>query len=209
MRVVLPFLAWSSAVIGIALCGWLTAQAPAGAAVGDVDARFEAFRDVCIEDRHNYVALQARALAEGWQPAGHSDHPELEAMLGRSAALELADDEGASLESYGKPVGSIKAYLVLTQLLSEQIDLVGCFFYDFAAVAPLDPAAVSEWIGNMPDDTVDQPDVIVGHSWNAPESLPGTWDVYLAFLPDGSAAAEETGFSGIVLKITSVDPKEE
>ncbi len=200
-------------VFGIALCGWFALAErgiKASAAVEPVvDVRFEAFRDVCVDDRHDYAALQIRVLAEGWRPAGARDHPELEALLGRSAALELAGDAGASLESYGKPVGTTNAYLVLTHLVSEQIDLVGCFLYDFAAAEPIDPDIISAWIGAAPSDTVDQPDVIIGHSWNAPESLPGTWDVYLAFLPEGSAAAAEAGVSGIGLRITWGDREEE
>ena len=40
-------------------------------------------------------------------------------------------------------------------------------------------------------------------SLETPKTLPGTWDVYATYIAEGGAGAKDTGFSGLVIKITS------
>ncbi len=179
------------------------------AAEASTDPRVDAFRATCVPDRRNYDALKTRALAEGWAPVGTGVNAELDAMMQRAAEAELEPDMTALLESYSAVVGGEQAFLVLTYLGGEPVDLVGCYLYDFAATGPIDPTILSDWLGAPPSDSVDEPSVIVGYTWENPDLLPGAWDVYLAYLPNGGAASEFAGFSGVLIKITSVDPKEE
>ena len=177
-------------------------------AAAATDPRIEAFRDACIADRQDYAALKQRALAEGWTPARPGMDAELDALLAESATVELDPGMSAMLETYLKTVAGGEAFLVLTYFESEQANLVSCYVYDFTATEPIAPDAISDWLGAPPSDVVDQPSVIIGYTWGTPERLPGTWDVYLAFLPEGGAASVMTGFSGLLIKITSIDPKE-
>ena len=179
------------------------------AAEAMTDPRVDAFRAACIPDRQNYEGLKARALAEGWAPVRAGVNAELDAMLGRSEAVEFEPGMDAALASYAARVAGGDAYLILTSVTSEPIDLIGCYLYDFAATEPIPPEVVSEWLGAPPSETVDEPSVIVGQTWETPALLPGAWDVYLAYLPEGGGASDFAGFSGVLIKITSVHPKEE
>ncbi|WP_421724884.1 hypothetical protein [Bauldia sp.] len=201
MRAVWVFIVWLGASPAPALAQ-TTPSAPE-------DHRIAAFRSVCIEDRHSYRALQARAVSEEWQLVARDHHPELAALLERSEALDLDEDMDSRLASYGRSFGSATLYLLLTRLESAPVTLVSCYVYDFEATGPIAPAPVSDWLGISPTDTIDQPGVIVGHTWAAPEALPGTWDIFLSYVPDDGPAADETGFSGIVLKITAIEPRED
>lgn len=178
------------------------------AAAAATDPRIDAFRETCIADRQDYDALKEHALAEGWAPAGAGVDAELDALLAESATIELDPGMSAMLESYLKTVAGGDTYLVLTYFESEQANLVSCYVYDFTATAPIAPDAITDWLGAPPSDVVDQPSVIIGYTWSAPERLPGTWDVFLTFLPEGGPASAMTGFSGLLIKITSIDPKE-
>lgn len=179
------------------------------AAEAATDPRIDAFRATCVPDRQNYEALKLRALEQGWAPVRAGVNDELDAMLGRSAETVFEPGMDASLASYAATVAGGEAYLVLTSVTGEPIDLVGCYLYDFAANVPIEPDIVTEWLGAPPTDAINEPAVIVGYTWETPASLPGTWDVYLAFLPEGGGASEFAGFSGVLIKITSVEPKEE
>ncbi|MCB1486414.1 MAG: hypothetical protein KDJ88_03030 [Bauldia sp.] len=181
----------------------------ASAAGAATDPRVEAFRSACIEDRQDFEALKHRALTEGWAPVHAGVNAELDAMMERAAEAEFDPGTTALLESYLKAVAGNDAFLVLTSLASPQVDIVGCYVYDFEATAPIPPSVISDWLGVPPSDTIDEPEIIIGYTWETPEQLPGTWDIYLAYLPEGGGASHIAGFSGVLIKITSVDPKEE
>ena len=84
-----------------------------------------------------------------------------------------------------------------------QYVLVGCYVYDFAATTPLAPELFNDWLGGPPAAQMNEPGNAVGYQWETPSTLPGTWDVYSTFIAEGGAGAKETGFSGLVMKITS------
>ena len=183
--------------------------AAAGGADAATDPRVEAFRTTCVEDRQDFEALKRRALIDGWAPVPAGVNTELDSMMARAAEAEFDPGTTALLESYLKAVAGNDAFLVLTSVASEQIDIVGCYVYGFEATAPIPPSLITDWLGVPPSDTVDEPDFIIGYTWETPEQLPGTWDIYLAYLPEDGGASDLAGFSGVLIKITSVDPKEE
>jgi hypothetical protein len=198
-----------SAVSRLALGLIVAIAAPSTLALAQApEPRLEAFRDMCVEDRQDYDKLNRRALTRGWVRTRDGAHAELDELLAISRELELEPDVSASLESYAKTIPGGEVFLVLTYYASPQIDLVGCYLYDFDTDTPVDADLVSDWLGTQPSETVDQPTMIVGNTWETPARLPGTWDVYLAFIPEGSPATALTGFSGVVIRISSVQPKE-
>jgi hypothetical protein len=83
-----------------------------------------------------------------------------------------------------------------------KIDLLACHLYDFAANAPLDPQILTDRFAEAPAETVDEPATLVAQTWNV-ESLEGVWEVRNTFIPERSTAAAVTGFTGVMLKITS------
>ena len=184
------------------------------ATAAEADARVDAFQSVCIEDRQDYDALTVTVIKAGWDEAVPGDHQELDALL-QAAADSLAEEEaedyltGYKLAAFKKPLDQRMVYLLLTRIDSEYIDLVSCSLYDLDGDQPINPFLISEWLGQVPGERINQPGVISAQTWGSPEKLPGTWDVYSAFLPEGGAASALTGFSGTLLKITSVDPKDE
>jgi hypothetical protein len=179
------------------------------AMAASTDPRVDAFRATCVPDRQNYEAMKQRALAEGWTAAHAGMSAELDAVVEAASTVQLDPGMTASAESYAKGIATGDAYIVLTNLTSPEVDLAGCYLYDFDATQPIPPEIVADWLGAPPSDSVDEPSVIIGYTWVTPAALPGTTDVYLGFIPDGGPASAYTGFSGAVLKITSVEPKEE
>ena len=179
------------------------------AMAASTDPRVDAFRATCVPARQNYEAMKQRALAEGWTTAHAGMNAELDAVVETASTVELDPGMTASAESYAKGIASGDAYLVLTNLTSPKVNLASCYFYDFDATQPIPQEIIAGWLAAAPSESVDEPSVIVGYTWDNPAALPGTTEVYLGFIPDGGPASDYTGFSGAVLKITSVEPKEE
>ncbi len=174
------------------------------------DWRVEAFRSTCLPHRQDFGALTAHAVAEGWAEDAGTGHPEFAETLEIATPLpdEIEPGMQFTLKSYGRSIDGRFAGLILTYAQSEEIDLVGCYFYDFDAAAPVPQALMDAWLGKPPYEVLGDGQPMIGQQWSAPESLPGTWDVQNAYVPEGSPFAALTGFTGVLLRITAVDPKD-
>jgi hypothetical protein len=191
------------AVVALALA------AAVGPARAETDRRLEAFWATCIPDRQDFEATKRRAESEGWARAEGNEHPGLAAVLAASARM-IDPEPGVdmALASYGRTAGGQKFYLVVTHVMSEIIDFVGCYLYDFDTTTPVDIALITELAGAPPGEKKDEPGTIRAHKWDTPEALPGTWDIFESFIPKDSPVIAQAGFGGQVLKISSVDPKD-
>jgi hypothetical protein len=195
---------------------WLAAVAiaatasPALAAPSAYDtALVSQFSAVCLKDRVNFEGAKSAAEADGWATATADANPELAALIGFSnaAANDIKMNNGEfDFAIYGKTVDGAARYLVISNASTvpgqSQQSIVGCYLYDFDATVSPDPAAVNALLGAEP--TAQQVDAdISSWQWNAPVALPGTLDVYLNYVPDGSQYQKQYGFSGLVLLVNS------
>jgi len=183
---------------------------PAFAAPSAADtALVSQFAEVCLKDRMNYDGAKAAAEADGWTTATADANPELAALIGFSnaAANDIKMNNGEfDFAIYGKTIDGAPRYLVVSNAFTtpgnSRQSIVGCYLYDFDAATAPDPAAVTALVGAEP--TAQQVDAdISSWQWNAPVSLPGTLDVYLNYVPEGSQYQTQYGFSGLVLLINS------
>jgi hypothetical protein len=62
--------------------------------------------------------------------------------------------------------------------------------------------------GEKPHESIHEPSSIVSHKWDTPRNFPGTWDAYTGFMPEGSPVSTAVPFTGVVLRMTAVDPKD-
>lgn len=183
---------------------------PALAAPSAADtALVSQFAGVCLKDRMNFDGARAAAEADGWTTATADANPELAALIGFSnaAANDIKMNNGEfDFAIYGKAIDGATRYLVVSNAQTtpgqSQQSIVGCYLYDFDATVSPDPAAVNTLLGAEP--TAQQVDEdISSWQWNAPVALPGTLDVYLNYVPEGSQYQSQYGFSGLVLLINS------
>jgi hypothetical protein len=190
-----------------ALCA---AGTPALAAPSAYDtALVGQFADVCLKDRTSFDGAKAAAAADGWVSATSDANPELAALIAFSnaAANDIKMNNGEfDFAIYGKAADGATRYLVLSNALTmpgnARQSIVGCYLYDFEAATAPDPAAVDALLGTTP--TAQQVDADVSSwQWHQPASLPGTLDVYLNYVPEGSQYQSQYGFSGLVLLINS------
>lgn len=167
------------------------------------------FAEVCLKDRMNYDGAKAAAETDGWTTATADANPELAALIAFSnaAANDIKMNNGQfDFAIYGKTVDGATRYLVLSNAFTtpgnaRQV-IVGCYLYDFDATMAPDPEAVNTLLGATP--TAQQVDAdISSYQWYAPAALPGTLDVYLNYVPEGSQYQQQYGFSGLVLLINS------
>jgi hypothetical protein len=165
------------------------------------DARVEAFRAACISDRQDFEAILVRASSDGWKVVTGESDPALKAVLAASA--DSAAGSSNSIRAFRKEIDGRPTFLVTSRVTSGQYVLVGCYLYDFTATTPLAPELFNDWLGGPPAAEMNEPGNAVGYQWETPQTLPGTWDVYATFIAEGGAGAKETGFSGLVMKITS------
>jgi len=187
----------------------ITVAATTGAEPG-YDAGFVTqFAQICLKERVNFEGAKAVALADGWTTATADANPELAALIGFSnaAANDIKMNNGEfDFAIYGKTIDGAQRYVVISSAQTtpgqSQQTILGCYLYDFDATASPDPAAVNALLGAEP--TAQQVDAdISSWQWNAPVALPGTLDVYLNHVPDGSQYKTQYGFSGNVLLINS------
>lgn len=199
---------------GSALLAGLVAAlgaAPALAAPAAHDIAFVSeFADACVPERGSFAGTEQTALGAGWTVVGAEADPEL------AVVMQLSDDAAKAMQpqggelayaTYAKPIDGVPHYLVVSRAALKDADgkrqsLVGCYLYNFAAAAAVDPEAVDALIGAPA--TQSQVDMhISSYQWNAPAKLPGTLDVYLTFVPEVSQYKEQTGFSGLVLQFNT------
>jgi hypothetical protein len=122
--------------------------------------------------------------------------------------VELDPGMTNALAAYGKTVDGRPMFLVVSYLTSETIDFVGCILYDFRAITLVPQAPLDALLGEAPYQTTNQAGNLVAQIWDTPEKLPGTWDVYSGYAVAGGPSAKQAGFSGVGLRITSIDPKD-
>ena len=174
------------------------------------DLRFEAFLAACLDGHRDPAVRSAAIAAAGFEPVADDAHPMLANLMTVSrkemAAAKEEDGFTGTAATFRKSADGSDFYLVTTELNMPEtsdwkIDLLGCYLYDFAAEAPLEPAAVTAHFDEAPAEAVGE-DGLTGQTWNV-EAIEGVWDVRNTFIAKGSPAAAKTGFSGLLLKITS------
>jgi len=198
------------------------AVTPARAEAPDANLFAASFGEVCIPERLSYQGTLDLAEQLGWEPVAPGQDAEIDNFLDHARILleEEAGEDDFTFESdiavFLRDVGGRRTLLVVDFFLSEYIDLTGCYLYDFAATEAIDAAPVTELLGLPISYTTHggdpvyaaDPALLVTTVWGPPPALPRTLDTYLTFIPEGSPAAEQTGFTGLVLKFSTSLPEE-
>jgi hypothetical protein len=170
----------------------------------DADPRIEAFRAACIPDRQSSWATELRATKEGWVKVENNDNPELDDLMRKSRG-QLGAPDATVVSHYRKELASGPAYLVVMSSLSGGgISTVSCHLYDFEATEPIDLKAIVAWLGKQPSEVGGAPREGFMQKWVGLDVLPGS-DVYAGFIPADSPVIPNTGFSGVALRINSVE----
>jgi len=190
----------------------VTSTLPASAAAYD-DAFASAFAETCLPGRLGYESTQQAALAAGWVEIDRTDSAVLDAILARSET-ELADPElpgEMDYRAYARDILGTRHHLVVNRtsiIVSDPEDpwvTVGCYLYNFAATAPLDPAPISAILQGELSATREQ-DGVVSRIWGPTCPFPRSGDTYLNYVADSSPMAAELGFAGIALTFTTSEP---
>lgn len=194
---------------------------PAQAETPDGEALVAAFGEVCIPERLSYKGTLALAEELGWSPVITGENADYDRFIAHTAdmlAKETAEDPDFSQGSDGawftREIEGRSHLLAVSYLLTEYLDALGCYLYDFAATAPIDPEPVTRLLGQPIAHTTDggdpfyavDPDLFVSTVWGPSPSLPRTGDTYMTFIPQGSEVAAQTGFTGLVLKFSTSLP---
>jgi len=203
--------------LGAALAGVLAvvAATPALAVPSAYDLAFVTeFSEACVPQRLNFEGTKQTARERGWQAVTRTAHPELDVMMGKAEEGAKAPDlfdVSFAYEIFTKPIEGGPHYLLVSRS-SAAIEAggdpytdIGCYLYNFEALAPIDPEAVSPLIGKpVAHSQVDMH--INAWIWGPPCPMPRTGDTYLTFIPEVSQYKAETGFSGLVLKFSTSEP---
>lgn len=190
------------------------------------DLALDTFRAACVPHRQDHVALNAALEASGWSRVEETDHPELAATQAKARA-EMASEDMPEMTLdqtiWGRTVEGRRFYVVASRmdaLIGEtkdqdedgviedhekamEFDQVSCGLWDFDATAPIAPGAMTVWTTALPVQTFDLPGQMIGGTWNVNALLPGTGEVHVGFIPDGSPFVERTGFSGVSITMSS------
>src|SRR5690606_16360006 len=147
--------------------------------------------------------------AAGFEAVPDDGHPMLAAIMkvSRDAIAQSKVEDGftGTAAAFRRAAEGRDLYVVTTTLdmpadAEWKIDFLGCYLYDFAAEAPLDPAILTAHFDEAPVESYDQ-DGLAGQKWNV-EKLDGVWDVSTGYFRKDGPAASAAGFSGLVIKIT-------
>lgn len=196
------------------------------------DARLDAFREACIPHRRDIVRAAKALAGDGWARVNDDDHPELAASLGKVKA-EAVDPElnmAFDYSVWAREIEGRRLHVVLTRVdavlreadLDEDGDgeiqpwerrdvltFLGCGLWDFEATEAIHPGLMTAWTGGLAVQTIDQPGVLTGGTWNVNAMLPGTGEVHLGFIPAGSPMIDRAGFSGVSINMTSAPERPE
>lgn len=198
---------------------------PVQAETPDGEAFVAAFGEVCIPERLSYKGTLSLAEDLGWRHVVPGENADYDRFIAYSDALlagEVAEDPDLIEETgnawFTREIGGRPHLLAVSYQLSQYLDALGCYLYDFAATAPIDPEPVTRLLGQPIAHTTDggdpfyavDPAVLVTTVWGPSPRLPRSLDTYLTFIPQGSEVAAQTGFSGLMLKFsTSLPDREE
>lgn len=194
----------------LATAAGLAAASPVHATAPDGAAFVATFAETCVPQRLSYPGTVAHAKSIGWTETGMSADPELEAVLSAAdrETLEMGQ-EGWTFKrtALSREIGGRGLFLVVTRVHAPDIiTLIGCYLYDFAATAPIDPQAASDFAG-MPIAREIKDNGLVQFTWGPNLELrPRTLDTNLSFIADNSPHKQTTGFSGLVLKFETSEP---
>jgi len=199
-------------------------MSPAYAETPDSGAFVAAFGEVCIPERLSYKGTLALAGKLGWQHVVPGENADYDRFIAHAEALlaeEIAEvpdfSQGSDGAWFTREIGGRPHLLAVSYLLTEYLDALGCYLYDFAATEPIDPEPVTELLGQPIAYTTDggdpfyavDPAELVTTVWGPPPALPRTLDTYLTFIPQGSEVATQTGFDGLMLKFSTSLPDRE
>lgn len=196
---------------------------PARADAPDGERFVAAFGEVCIPERLSYQGTLVLAERLGWETIVPGEDATVDRFLAHARdQLEAAGQEDdfafeARMEVFRREIDGRRYLLAVDLVLSEYINLLGCLLYDFAATEPIDAALVTRLLDHPIAYTTDggdaeqavAPALLIGTVWGPSPSLPRTLDTYLSFIPEGSPIAEQTGFTGLVLKFSTSQPDRE
>lgn len=217
-------------MIGLWAAAMVQSAAMSPAATGDL--ALDTFRAACVPHRQDYAALIAALQGSGWSRVAETDHPELAATQARARAeMEDPDMPEMTLEQtlWGRTVERRRFYVVASRmdaLIGETrdrdgdgviedhekamaFDQISCGLWDFDAVEPVAPGAMTVWTARLPVQSLDLPGQMIGGAWNVHDMMPGTGEVHVGFIPDGSSFVERTGFSGLSITLSSAPAGDE
>lgn len=205
---------------GLTVLALITA-APGHSQAPDGQALATTFGEVCIPERFSHDGTVALAHELGWQAVVAGENAEYDRFIAHAEARlaeEVAEDpdliQGSESAWLTRDIGGRPHLLAVSLLLTSVMDTLGCYIYDFAANAPIDPEPVTNLLGQEVAYTTDgddpffavDPQLLVTTVWGPPPGLPRTGDTYLTFIPESSAVAGETGFAGLMLKFSTSLP---
>lgn len=187
--------------------------APMQVAAGDASVGFVAeYAALCgTPARDSYSKLVAHAEGLGWAKVARTSNAELAALM-QLSDKGIAEGKaegyvtGASNATLTKMVGGRPLHFVATHVRSNILNMVGCYLYDFEAVAPVDPAAVTRLLGIEPAYTRELGGITTT-VWGPSPNISGTLDTHLTFVPPQSPAVAKVGFDGVMLKVSVGAPK--
>ena len=197
------------------------------------DVRLEAFKTVCAHsDRRDYDRAVATVDAAGWARVADDDHPELAASLARVRAEAADPDLPMTFDhaAWAREIEGRRLHVVVSRtsavLRAEDHDddgdgiiqswerrdvltFLGCGVWDFDATEPVHPGLMTAWVGAVAVQTVDEPGVVQGGTWNVHHMMPGTGEVRLGFVPDEGPVQAMTGFSGVAITMITAPERPE
>lgn len=217
-------------MIGVWAAALVQSAAMSPATTGDL--ALDTFRAACTPHRQNHVATNEALAASGWSRVEETDHPELAATQAKARA-ELASDDMPEMTLdqtiWGQTVEGRRFYVIVSRmdaLIGETRDRDGngviedwekatefdqnnCGLWDFDATAPVAPGAMTVWTARLPVQNFDLPGQMIGGTWNTYDMMPGSGEVHVGFIPDGSPFVERLGFSGLSITMSSATEDDE
>jgi hypothetical protein len=180
-----------------------TAASAAEAPSANGTAFMQLYATSCA-DKTDYAAGKAAALAAGWVSAGKDADADLQGVLTQTKVVQKRFKALGSImtfEAFTKEADGHRYGLVLTSTRGRpgQPGIFDCNLYDFSETAPIDPALV-EGAFAVTDRAHQEDHGGTLDTW----SLDGTpQNVTLGFIPRGSEAAGNMGYSAAWLAITT------
>lgn len=159
-------------------------------------AMLDAFKAACARV-DAFEAMKTDAAASGWEAIAEDADPRVE-RLNRIGRESLGGDGTISGATYRRTVEDRQIFLIVSRYEDRSGYWGnGCRVYDFAATAPVDPAALEAWMGRAPTGVEDFGAGVGRRLWE-----PGWRDgltVEITHVPPGHPMAEAFGVEGNVL----------
>ncbi|MGG9999043.1 hypothetical protein ACQU0X_03075 [Pseudovibrio ascidiaceicola] len=170
----------------------------------DLDKLAGEFLSVCQESEPSIDVRIARLKKLEWELSSAQDMAPVGKMLAATTSNLGKEVKILDVQTLARIGNGKQEYVILTDMFMSGTRVLGCNFYDLKSDSQDYLAVVESKFPESPSKTLNNPNVIISHTWSGATLTDGVVSIRLGYVPPDSTTSDALGFSGVALAMTRV-----